>query len=60
MTEVNVVELVDKLIKNCTDALAGKELKVTIADWIRMRELRKKLAPAPPVSSDVTWFDGWD
>ena len=53
-------ELLDQLIKNCMDALEEKKLEVTIADLIKMRELREELAPTQPVKAEVTWIDGWD
>jgi hypothetical protein len=58
--ELSFEEFVDKLILNCMDALQQKKFKVTIADLVKMRELRKELAPPQPVTAKVTWIDSWD
>jgi hypothetical protein len=51
-------ELVAKLVGNCVKALEKKDLKVTIADLFRLRELQKEWAPKELVRSEVTWLDG--
>jgi hypothetical protein len=55
-----VEELVEVLITRCLEALEKKTIKVTIADLIRMRDLRKQMAPNEPVRGEVTWIDGWE
>jgi hypothetical protein len=57
---ISLEKLVEKLIGKYMEAIKDNTLKVTVADLIRMRELRKELAPAQPVRADVTWIDGWD
>jgi hypothetical protein len=56
---LSLKKLADRLITRCMDALEKKELKVTVADLIRFRDLHQRLAPTKP-NRDVTWFDGWD
>ena len=56
---ISLEKLVEKLIGKYKDAIKDNTLKVTVADLIRMRELRKGLAPGQPVRADVTWIDGW-
>lgn len=56
--KLSLEELVDRLIVKSLEALAEGKVKVTVADLIRMRELRKDLAPEPPVRPPVTWIDG--
>jgi hypothetical protein len=50
-------KLVAKLVSNCMKALEKKDLKVTIADLFRLRELQKELAPKEPERAKVTWLD---
>jgi len=52
--------LVEKLIGKYMEATINNTLKVTVADLIRMRELRKELAPERAVRAEVTWIDGWN
>lgn len=54
-----IEELVEHLIGRCMSALENKKLKVTVADLIRIRAAREKLAPRQPLG-EVTWIDRRD
>jgi hypothetical protein len=54
---ISLGEVVDKLIVRCTDALRRKEIRTTVSDLIRMRELHKELTPSPPLAQEVRWVD---
>jgi hypothetical protein len=51
------IELVDKLIGKSLDAIKSGRMKVTVADWIRLIHLRRKLYPETPSPGSVTWVD---
>lgn len=53
-------ELIEVLIKRCVDAIEAGELKLTIADIIRLRKLQRELYPTRAVVPEVTWIDGWE
>jgi hypothetical protein len=53
-------QLVGNLIGKSTQALEEQKLKVNVADLIRSRTMREKIAPTEPVTPKVKWIDGWN
>ena len=53
-------ELVEHLIRKCRDALEQKKLRASLADLIRIRAFREKIAPTERAKGEVEWIDGWD
>jgi acetylglutamate kinase len=51
---------IETLILNCVEAIEKGEVRVTIADLIRLRKLRDELSPRKTVVPEVTWIDGWE
>ncbi|HEX4277801.1 MAG TPA: hypothetical protein VHZ74_20745 [Bryobacteraceae bacterium] len=53
-------EKIEILIGRYIDALEKNELKLTVADLVRLRKLQKELSPKRPVYAEVIWIDGWE
>jgi hypothetical protein len=50
---------IDVLIVQYIEALRKNEIKLTVADLIRLRKLQRELSPKRPAPVDVVWVDGW-
>lgn len=48
-------EIVDELIAQAEKKLAGEDVKVTLADYIRLVQLRRELEEDAPREIRVTW-----
>jgi hypothetical protein len=50
-------EIVEKLLKQMEAKLADSGIKVTLADYIRLVQLKKELEEDEPKEIRVTWVD---
>ncbi len=50
-------EVVEQLIQQVEKRLAGDDVKVTLADYIRLVQLRKELNEDEPREIKVTWIE---
>ena len=50
-------EVVQGLIEQVEKRLAGADMKVTLADYIRLVQLRKELEEEAPKEIKVTWIE---
>jgi hypothetical protein len=50
-------EVVDELIEQVEKKLGGNDVKVTLADYIRLVQLRKELEEETPKEIKVTWIE---
>ena len=49
--------VVDKLLKNVEKKLAGKDVKATLGDYIKLVQLQAELEEEEPKDITVTWVD---
>ncbi len=49
--------LIGDLLKKVEKKLAGEEVKVTLADYIRLVQLKKELDEEEPRDLQVTWVE---
>ena len=49
--------VVDKLLKNVEKKLAGKDVKATLGDYIKLVQLQAELEEEEPKDLTVTWVD---
>ena len=56
--QLSKLEFIDLLIKKGLKAIEKGEIKVTIADWIRLDQLGEKLYPSAPIPKQARWIDG--
>jgi len=49
--------VVDKLLKNVEKKLAGKDVKATLGDYIRLVQLQQELEEEEPGDITVTWVE---
>jgi hypothetical protein len=49
--------VVDKLLKNVEKKLAGKDVKATLGDYIKLVQLQAELEEEEPRDITVTWVD---
>jgi Arc/MetJ-type ribon-helix-helix transcriptional regulator len=50
-------EVVRKLLKKVEEKLGGADVKVTLADYIRLVQLKKELEEDEPREIRVTWIE---
>ena len=48
---------VEKLLKNVEKKLAGKDVKATLGDYIKLMQLQTELEEEEPKDITVTWVD---
>jgi hypothetical protein len=49
--------VVDKLLKNVEKKLAGKDVKATLGDYIKLMQLQTELEEEEPKDITVTWVE---
>jgi hypothetical protein len=49
--------VVEKLLKNVEKKLAGKEVKATLGDYIKLVQLQSELEEEEPKDITVTWVE---
>lgn len=49
--------VVDKLLKNVEKKLAGKDVKATLGDYIKLVQLQTELEEEEPQDITVTWVE---
>jgi hypothetical protein len=49
--------VVDKLLKNVEKKLAGKDVKATLGDYIKLVQLQAELEEEEPRDITVTWVE---
>ena len=49
--------VVDKLLKNVEKKLAGKDVKATLGDYIKLVQLQSELEEEEPKDITVTWVE---
>ena len=49
--------VVDKLLKNVEKKLAGKDVKATLGDYIKLVQLQAELEEEEPKDIKVTWVE---
>jgi hypothetical protein len=49
--------VVEKLLKNVEKKLAGKEVKATLGDYIKLVQLQTELEEEEPKDITVTWVE---
>ena len=49
--------VVEKLLKNVEKKLAGKDVKATLGDYIKLVQLQTELEEEEPKDIKVTWVD---
>ena len=49
--------VVDKLLKNVEKKLAGKDVKATLGDYIKLVQLQAELEDEEPRDITVTWVE---
>ena len=49
--------VVEKLLKNVEKKLAGKDVKATLGDYIKLVQLQTELEEEEPKDITVTWVD---
>ena len=49
--------VVDKLLKNVEKKLAGRDVKATLGDYIKLVQLQAELEEEEPRDITVTWVD---
>jgi hypothetical protein len=49
--------VVEKLLKNVEKKLAGKDVKATLGDYIKLMQLQTELEEEEPKDITVTWVD---
>jgi hypothetical protein len=49
--------VVDKLLKNVEKKLAGKDVKATLGDYIKLVQLQTELEEEDPKDITVTWVE---
>ena len=49
--------VVDKLLKNVEKKLAGKDVKATLGDYIKLVQLQTELEEEEPKDIKVTWVE---
>jgi hypothetical protein len=49
--------VVEKLLKNVEKKLAGKNVKATLGDYIKLMQLQTELEAEEPKDIKVTWVD---
>ena len=58
-TVVDPVEEIDKITARIVERLAEDDVPLSIADLMRLLELRRELAQSQPVRLKVRWIDEW-
>ena len=58
-TPVDPLEEIDKITARIVERLAEEDVPLSIADLMRLLELRRELAQSQPVRLKVRWIDEW-
>jgi hypothetical protein len=56
-SERSQAAMIGELLKKVEDKLAGEDVKVTLADYIRLVQLKKELDEDEPRDIRVTWVE---
>lgn len=54
---MNQREVIDTLLKRMEEKMSAPDVKVTLADYIRLLQLKKELEEDEPKEIRVTWVD---
>jgi hypothetical protein len=58
-TTVDPLEEIDKITARIVERLTEEDVPLSIADLMRLLELRRELAQSQPVRLKVRWIDEW-
>ena len=50
-------EALDRILKKVEDQLVGGEFKATVADYLRLIQLRKEMVDERPREIEITWVN---
>ena len=56
-TAADPVEVIDKITERILERLADEDVPLSVADLMRLLELRRELAQSQPGSLSVGWID---
>lgn len=55
----DINKTVDQAIQNFTDQVDSGELKLSVADFVRLMEFKKQQEKSTPKKISVKWVDEW-